>query len=74
MGKEVNRIKAVLAESGKTNLWLAEQLGGGNPTTVSKWCTNTCHPDLYTFSRIAKLPHPLPDRTNYDRTDNRHRQ
>ena len=41
MEKEINRIKAVLAEVGKTNLWLAEQLGV-NQTTVSKWCTNTC--------------------------------
>lgn len=43
MGKEVNRIKAVLAESGKTNLWLAEQLGvtpqpyrNGVPTPVTQ--------------------------------------
>lgn len=35
MAKEINRIKAVLSETGKTNLWLAEQLGV-NPTTVSK--------------------------------------
>ena len=54
MTKEINRLKAVLAEAGKTNLWLAEQLGV-NPTTVSKWCTNTCQPDLYTLSRIAEL-------------------
>ncbi len=54
MGQEINRIKAVLAETGKTNLWLAEQLGV-NPTTVSKWCTNTCQPDLYTLSKIAEL-------------------
>ena len=39
---------------GKTNVWLAEQLGV-NPTTVSKWCTNTCQPDLHTLSRIAEL-------------------
>lgn len=54
MEKEINRIKAVLAEVGKTNLWLAEQLGV-NQTTVSKWCTNTCQPDLHTLSRIAEL-------------------
>lgn len=54
MEKEINRIKAVLAEVGKTNLWLAEQLGV-NQTTVSKWCTNTCQPDLQTLSRIAEL-------------------
>ena len=54
MIKEINRIKSVLAEVGKTNVWLAEQLGV-NQTTVSKWCTNTCQPDLYTLSRIAEL-------------------
>lgn len=54
MEKEINRIKAVLAEVGKTNLWLAEQLGV-NQTTVSKWCTNTCQPDFHTLSRIAEL-------------------
>ena len=54
MGQEINRIKAVWAETGKTNLWLAEQLGG-NPTTVSKWCTNTCQSDLYILSKIVGL-------------------
>ena len=54
MEKEINRIKAVLDEVGKTNLWLAEQLGV-NQTTVSKWCTNTWQPDLHTLSRIAEL-------------------
>ena len=54
MEKEINRIKAVLAEVEKTNLWLAEQLGV-NQTTVSKWCTNTCQPDLHTLARIAEL-------------------
>lgn len=54
MKKEINRLKVILAEVGKTNVWLAEQLGV-SPTTVSKWCTNTCQPDLYTLSRIAEL-------------------
>ena len=37
--KAYNRIKAVLAEKGKTNNWLAENMNI-NKTTVSKWCTN----------------------------------
>lgn len=53
-GKRYKPHKAVLAETGKTNVWLAEQLGV-NPTTVSKWCTNTCQPDLHTLSKIAEL-------------------
>lgn len=52
--KKLNRIKAVLAETGYTGKWLAEQLGK-DPVTVSKWCTNTSQPDLYTLSEIAVL-------------------
>lgn len=43
--QKLNRIKAVLAETGHTGKWLAEQLGK-DPVTVSKWCTNTSQPDL----------------------------
>ena len=50
----LNRLKAVLADAGQTNKWLAEQLGK-DPVTVSKWCTNTTQPDLQTLSRIAEL-------------------
>ena len=34
----LNRLKAVLADAGQTNKWLAEQLGK-DPVTISKWCT-----------------------------------
>ena len=50
--QRLNRIKAVLAETGHTGKWLAEQLGK-DPVTVSKWCTNTSQPDLYTLQDIA---------------------
>ena len=50
----INRLKAVLADTGKTNKWLAEQLGK-DPVTVSKWCTNTTQPDLYTLTMISEL-------------------
>ncbi|GAA4300655.1 helix-turn-helix transcriptional regulator [Compostibacter hankyongensis] len=49
----LNRIKAVLAEKGKTNLWLAEQLGK-NKSTISKWCTNDQQPSLETLFDIAQ--------------------
>ena len=52
--ENINRIKAVLADSGKTGKWLAEQLGK-DPVTVSKWCTNTTQPDLHTLSKISVL-------------------
>lgn len=51
--KPLNRLKVVLAEKQKTNKWLAERLGK-NPTTVSKWCTNTAQPDLLTINQIAE--------------------
>ena len=51
--KDINRIKIVLVEHKRTNKWLAEQLGI-NPTTVSKWCTNTTQPNLETLLQIAK--------------------
>ena len=54
MGKDINRIKVILAEKKRTNKWLAEQLGK-DQGTVSKWCTNTCQPDLKTLVRIAQL-------------------
>lgn len=51
--KAQNRIKAVLAEQGKTNNWLAETLGK-NRTTVSKWCTNQMQPTVETLFEIAE--------------------
>lgn len=52
--QKLNRIKAVLAETGHTGKWLAEQLGK-DPVTVSKWCTNTSQPDLYTLQEISYI-------------------
>lgn len=52
--ENLNRLKAVLADAGQTNKWLAEQLGK-DPVTISKWCTNTTQPDLYTLAKISDL-------------------
>lgn len=49
-----NRIKAVLAEQGRANLWLAETMGK-NKATVSKWCTNETQPSLETLFHIADV-------------------
>lgn len=48
----LNRIKGVLADKGKTNIWLSEKLGK-NKTTISKWCTNDQQPTLDTLFDIA---------------------
>jgi putative transcriptional regulator len=51
--KIYNRIKSVLAEKSKTNLWLADQLGM-NKTTISKYCTNDIQPSMERLFAIAK--------------------
>jgi len=50
----LNRIKVVLVEKGKTGRWLADELGK-TPVTISKWCSNSIQPDLQTLDKIAKL-------------------
>lgn len=52
--EDVNRIKLVLVEKKRTSKWLSEQMGV-NPSTVSKWCTNTSQPDISSFLKIADL-------------------
>ena len=52
--KKYNRIKIVLLEKEKTNIWLAEQLGVSS-TAVSKWCTNRNQPTVETLFKIAEI-------------------
>ena len=52
--KDLNRLKVILAEKKKSNLWLSKELGC-SPTTVSKWCTNTSQPPLEMLMKISKL-------------------
>lgn len=51
---DINRLKVVLVEKKRTNKWLVEQLGV-NPSTVSKWCTNSSQPDLNSLLKISDL-------------------
>ena len=51
---ELNRLKVVLVEKKRTSKWLAEQMNV-NPSTVSKWCTNSSQPDLGSLLKIADL-------------------
>ena len=52
--KDLNRLKVILAEKKKSNLWLSKQLGCA-PTTVSKWCTNLSQPPLESLMKITRL-------------------
>lgn len=52
--RRYNRIKIVLLEQEKTNIWLAEKLGVSR-TTVSKWCTNDNQPSVETLFKISEV-------------------
>ena len=52
--ENLNRLKIVLFEKNRTSKWLATQLGV-NPSTVSKWCTNSSQPDLNCLLKIADI-------------------
>lgn len=54
METDINRLKVVLAEKKKTNKWLCKQLNV-NPSTVSKWCTNSSQPNIETLIKISHL-------------------
>lgn len=50
--RQLNRIKTVLTEKGRSNLWLADRLNR-NAATVSRWCTNASQPSLEMLYDIA---------------------
>ena len=50
----LNRLKASLAEQGKTNRWLSEQLGKSE-NTVSRWCANKVQPSIQQLNEIAHV-------------------
>ena len=52
--EDINRIKVVLVEKKRTARWLSQQMGV-NPSTVSKWCTNSSQPDVASLLKIADL-------------------
>ena len=52
-GKDLNRLKVVLAEKKRTNKWLAEQIGV-DQAAVSKWCTNSAQPNLENLMEVAR--------------------
>ena len=52
--EDINRIKLVLVEKKRTARWLLQQMGV-NPSTVSKWSTNSSQPDVVSLLKIADL-------------------
>jgi transcriptional regulator with XRE-family HTH domain len=51
--KQLNRIKIMLLEKGRTSRELAAHLGK-TEITISRWATNTAQPSLETLFAIAK--------------------
>lgn len=49
----MNRIKVTLVEKGKTNRWLAEQMGKSE-NTISRWCSNKSQPSIVQLQEIAQ--------------------
>lgn len=49
---KINRLKIVLAEKGKTNKWLAEQLGY-TESMISRWVSNKKQPPLEVLFNIS---------------------
>ena len=69
--KDLNRLKVILAEKKKTNLWLSKELGCA-PTTVSIWCTNTSQPPLEMLMKISKLLDvELPELVRFEELENK---
>lgn len=52
--ERINRIKEVLVIKGKSQKWLAEQLGK-TQTAVASMCNNKSQPHLRELKRIAEI-------------------
>jgi len=52
--RNLNRISMVVKEKGRTNVWLAEQLGR-HPNTISKWTQNVQQPHIDIFYKISVI-------------------
>ena len=50
----INRIKEVLVIKGKSQKWLAEQIGK-TPTTIASLCNNKSQPRLKDLKRMALI-------------------
>ncbi len=57
--KEINRIKVILESQGRSQSWLAKQLGC-TKTTVNFWCNNRNQPYLADILRIAEVLEVAP--------------
>ena len=52
--ERINRIKEILVIQGKTQVWLAKELGKST-TAIAAICNNKTQPHLKELKRIAKI-------------------
>ncbi|MBI9067262.1 MAG: helix-turn-helix transcriptional regulator [Peptostreptococcaceae bacterium] len=50
----MNRIKIVLKEQGRTQTWLAEQIGKSY-VVVTNYCNNNSQPSIQVLTEISKI-------------------
>jgi putative transcriptional regulator len=50
----VNRIKEILKQQGRSQIWLAEQIDKSY-VVVTNYCNNKSQPSIPTLKRIAKI-------------------
>lgn len=50
----MNRIKKILKEQGRTQMWLSERLGKSY-VMVTSYCNNKVQPSIQILNQIAKL-------------------
>ena len=54
MKDSMNRIKIVLKEQGRTQIWLAEQIGKSY-VVVTNYCNNNSQPSIHVLTEISKI-------------------
>jgi putative transcriptional regulator len=54
MAQQMNRIKEVLKAQGRTQTWLAEQIGKSY-VVVTNYCNNNTQPSVLTLRKIAEV-------------------
>jgi len=50
----VNRIKEILKKQGRSQIWLAEQIGKSY-VVVTNYCNNKSQPSIPTLKKVAKV-------------------
>lgn len=54
MKDSMNRIKIILKEQGRTQTWLAEQIGKSY-VVVTNYCNNNSQPSIQVLTEISKI-------------------